>query len=372
MYRLWTGTNRLCGTQGDIISRIISLFKWHHKILRENFKNLALEAKNNLNLKNNDLIVDIGSNDGTLLKPFKELGFNVLGVEPSQAADLAIKSGINTEKTYFNKEQAIKIKQKYGNASVVTAANVFAHIHDVHEIVAGIKELCDDGGVFISESHYLLGLLKTVQYDTVYHEHLRYYSVIALQELFKKHDLEIFDVKHIPTHGGSIRVYTSKKGSRTIKSSVTKIIQEERDYGLLSSDNKCYIDFANNIKNSKLKLLNILTNIKLKGQKIFAIGAPSRASTLFSYVGLDETIIDGVMEVSNSHKLNKYMPGTKIPILDEEALYKEQPEYALFGSWHIAEELSEIIRNKGYKGKFIVPLPEPMIMENEMQEACVL
>ena len=181
------------------------------KILCDNFADLYKECKQLINLNSNDLIIDIGSNDGTLLANFQE-NHKVLGVEPTNVGELARKRGISTLQNYFSKQLADNILTSHGTAKVITAANVFAHIENIHAIIEGISVLLAEDGAFISESHYLLDLINTLQYDTIYHEHLRYYSLHSLQYLFNMHDLEIFHAKNIPTHGGSIRVYTARKG----------------------------------------------------------------------------------------------------------------------------------------------------------------
>src|SRR5471030_999011 len=164
------------------------------------------------------LVVDIGSNDGTLLSNFQNGGHRVLGIEPTDVGDIANARGIPTLKRYFGVDVARAVKSEYGPARIVTAANCFAHIEDVHAIVDGIVEMLTPDGVFISESHYLIGLLDTLQYDTVYHEHLRYYSVTSLKHLLEMHDLEVFNARPIPSHGGSIRVYAGRHGVNTVRS----------------------------------------------------------------------------------------------------------------------------------------------------------
>ncbi len=331
------------------------------RILRSNFADLRVESENLLELTKDKLVIDIGSNDGTLLSNFHESGYPVLGIEPSQAADVAMSRGINTLKTYFNRDIARKVAAERGKAQLITAANVFAHIGDIHSVVDGIVELLDENGVFVSESHYLLDLVDTVQYDTIYHEHLRYYSLGSLQYLLAAHGLEVFHIKRIPTHGGSIRVYSARKGERKILPSVQEQLAEEGRRGI--PDGSGLKDFRHRVIRSKNDLYELLAPLKRAGARIFGIGAPSRASTLINYVGLDDGILDAVMEVSSSHKLNKYVPGTRIPVLDESLLFKDQPEYALLLSWHIAEELATNLRKGGYKGKFITPLPEPRILD---------
>ena len=330
------------------------------RILRENFADLYQECNRLLTLQRDDLIVDIGSNDGTLLSNFKEGGHSVLGVEPSQAGELARERGIATVTAYFDARVVSQVKDEYGEARVVTATNVFAHIVDPHALVDNIVQLMRDDGVFVSESHYLLPLVETLQYDTIYHEHLRYYHLGALQTLFERHGLEIFSVKRIPTHGGSVRVYACGRGMYPIEPSVGENLAAEHEAGI--TDGSALETFAARVVDSKLALHALLAPIKKAGERIFGISAPSRASTLINYVGLDNGIIDSVMEVSNSHKLGKYIPGTRIPVFDEQMLLDEQPEYALLLSWHIADELMAILRKKGYRGKFILPLPEPRVV----------
>ena len=330
------------------------------RILRSNFADLLVESEGLLKLTKDKLVIDIGSNDGTLLSNFQEAGYPVLGIEPSQAADVAMSRGINTLKTYFNRDIAREVADKRGKAQLITAANVFAHICDIHSVVDGIVELLGENGVFVSESHYLLDLVETLQYDTIYHEHLRYYSLASLQHLLNAHDLEVFHIKRIPTHGGSIRVYSARKGKCKIKESVKEQLAVEDLCGL--TDGSALKDFRQRVIRSKIELYELLAPLKRTGARIFGIGAPSRASTLINYVGIDDGILDAIVEVPSSHKLNKYLPGTRIPVLEESLLLKEQPDYALLLSWHIAEELAVNLRKSGYKGKFITPLPEPCIL----------
>ncbi|MBB4376181.1 Methyltransferase domain-containing protein [Bradyrhizobium sp. Rc3b] len=331
------------------------------KILRENFAELYREASSLIKISVDDLVVDVGSNDGSLLINFKEGGHRVLGVEPSRAGEVARGRGIETLTDYFGVKLATRLRAERGAAKVITAANVFAHIGDVHNVTNGVVEWLAEDGVFISESHYLLDLVKTLQYDTVYHEHLRYYALGALEALLARHGLEVFHVKRIPTHGGSIRVYAARSGHYPIQASVAERRADEERFGL--TDGSALKTFAARVVHSKLTLYKLLAGLKKDCTSIVGIGAPSRASTLINYVGLDDGIMDSVMEVSGSHKLDKYIPGTRIPVIDEAALYRDQPDYALLLSWHIADELAANLRKRGYKGKFIVPLPEPRIIE---------
>lgn len=328
------------------------------KVLRDNFADLGEEARKIISLKADDLVVDIGSNDGTLLSNFISHA-KVLGITPEDIGKLAVARGIPTLQDYFRAETVAKVKKEYGKAKLVTAANVFAHIEDVNGVLDNIISLLRSDGVFLSESHYLYSLIKTVQYDTIYHEHLRYYSLASLEYLMESHGLEIFHVKQIPSHGGSIRVYAAKKGLYRKDKTVNEILTKEKE--VVTSMNNL-LKFKNKVVLSKLGLQALLFDIKKKKKTIFGISAPSRASTLINYLGLDQDILDCVVEIKGSYKIGKYIPGTKIPILDESILFKDQPDYALLLSWHIAEELMPKLKQKGFRGKFIIPLPKPRIV----------
>jgi SAM-dependent methyltransferase len=330
------------------------------RILRDNFTDLAREAAPLVGLKPGDLVVDIGSNDGTLLGNFKEAGYRVLGIEPSQAGEVARQRGVDTLTAYFDAATAAKVRTRHNAARLITAANVFAHIGNIHAAVDAIVDLLAPDGVFISESHYLLDLVETVQYDTIYHEHLRHYALGSLKRLLAEHGLEVFHVRRIPTHGGSIRVYAGRKGLRRIEPSVAEREAHEAKAGI--ADGSALDGFRRRVLASKLDLHALIAPLKRNGARIYGIGAPSRASTLINYTGLDDGALDCVLEISTSHKLDKYMPGTRIPVLDEAKLFADQPEYAMLLSWHIADELMAILRKKGYRGRFIVPLPEPRIV----------
>lgn len=330
------------------------------KVLRDNFSELYKECTKLIDLKSNDLVIDIGSNDGNLLNNFKK-NHEVLGITPEDIGKIAIKNGIPTILSYFTKDVVKQILKEYGKAKIITATNVFAHMKSVHEVIDNTLKLLKNDGVFISESHYLLSLVKSLQYDTIYHEHLRYYSLHSLQYLLGMHGLEIFHAKKIPSHGGSIRVYAARKNKYLIRESVNKLLDEEKD-SVISEKN--FSRFKKNVVLSKLKLNSLLLNIKRKGKTIYGISAPSRASTLINYTGIDDGVVDCVLEIKGSHKIGKYIPGTIIPVLEETKLHNDKVDYAILFSWHIADELMPKLKQKGFKGDFIIPLPNPKIIRN--------
>jgi len=330
------------------------------KILRENFADLAVESTHQLGLTGSEFVVDIGSNDGTLLQNFSKAGHRVLGIEPSDAAREANLAGIPTEQIFFSSTNAIEIRQRYGSAHLVTAANVFAHMPDVNDIVRAVLVLLDEHGVFISESHYLGGLLESLQHDTIYHEHLRYYSLKSIKWLLSAHGLEIFNIRRIPTHGGSIRVYAARAGMQPVSAAVHELLESEDSSGL--SDGSALLTFRRRVTNSKVALYSLLEPLLRSGLAIYGVGAPSRATTLINYLGLNDGILAGVFEVPNSKKVGRYIPGTRIPVISEDSLESCRPDFLLLLSWHIADELVGNLRSKGYRGRFIVPLPEPRII----------
>src|SRR5665213_1190143 len=240
------------------------------KILRDNFAELSREVAALYPLGPLDLVVDMGSNDGTLLSNFAARG-PVFGIEPTQAGELANQRGIPTLISFMNRQTARTALKQKGKAKMVAATNVFAHIEDIHEIVECILELLTDDGIFVSESHYLLALIDTLQYDTIYHEHLRHYSLTSLKHLLEMHGLEVIHARRIPTHGGSIRVYAARAGKYPVRPTVGEILGIEAVE--LTSD-KLH-SFRPKVVQSKLDLYALLKEIKGRGQRVYGIGAPS-------------------------------------------------------------------------------------------------
>src|SRR3989344_2329181 len=326
--------------------------------LRVNFKNLVDYLVGRFSLTSADLAVDIGSNDGTLLENYLPHGVKVLGIDPSSVASIAIKKGLPTMVDFFNEEVAIQALEKYGSAKIITATNVFAHVDALDSLMNGIVRLLADDGVFISESHYLLDLVTKMQYDAVYHEHLRYYSLKPLKLLFENFGMEIIDAEKITTHGGSIRVDAAKKGSHPVDPGVQERIKEEEEAGLYKLET--FIDYGKKAQETKLTLLQMIVELKRDRKRVVGIGAPAKGNTLLNYCLLDPDLIDYLVEKSTL-KIGLFAPGTHIPVVAEEKLFSEQPEYGLLLSWNIADELIPKIRNAGFKGKFIVPNPVPRI-----------
>ena len=328
--------------------------------LVKNLQSTGRTTCERMGVRAGSMVVDIGSNDGTLLKGFKSLGMKVLGVEPTNIADIANSEGIETIQSFFCESTGKEIRDKYGPVDIATAANMFAHVDKLGELIRGVEKMLSADGVFITESHYVVDLLETLQYDSIYHEHLKYYSVGSLKKLFSYYDFTVIDVDRINNYGGSIRVYAQKGKGRVERDSVKELLAMEKEMGI--DDGEIFAEFAMKVKDSKIKLKKMLANAKADGLTIAGIGCPGRAATLLSYCGIDKDTLDYVAEQSSSLKIGLYTPGTQLPIVDESRLIEQQPDICLMLSWHYYAPIVEKLREKGLKSKIIIPLPEPFIV----------
>lgn len=336
--------------KSSITKPLVKLLQGTSVYLRKKFK-----------FTKNPLAIDIGSNDGTLLKGFKKMKFETLGIEPTNISKIANKNGVKTVQRFFNLKTAKYISNKYKKASVITGTNLFAHVDKLNSFMKAVKILLDPKkGIFVTESHYAVDIVEDLQYDSIYHEHLRFYLVKPLVYLMEKHGFKIIDAIRIPNYGGSIRI--SATLNRNIKPSgnVKKLLDFEKKKNFYKKNK--YQKFYKDVIKSKNSLRKILLNIKKKGQNIVGIGCPGRSITLLSYCKINRDILDYIAEQNSSLKLNLYTPNTHIPVLDEENFFENQPEYALILSWHYGKSIMKNLRKKGYKGKFIVPLPFPKII----------
>ena len=304
------------------------------------------------------LIVDIGSNDGTLLGFFKKKGYKVLGIDPAkEIADKASKQGIETLNSFFNFDLSKFIIENYSKASVITANNVFAHCDDLNGLIKGVKNLLSQDGIFVFEVSYLVDVIEKTLFDTIYHEHLSYHSVAPLKEFFASNGMELFNVERINTHGGSIRGYARLRNNTKSKNiSVEELINLEKK---LSFDNKDFlIDFGLKIQNIKVELNNLLNEIKNKGKNIAGFGAPAKATTLMYQFGIDSDLIDFIIDDSPL-KQGLYTPGLHIPVYSSKMIKEKKPDYLLILAWNFASSI--INKHQDFKnlgGHFIVPLPK--------------
>jgi hypothetical protein len=286
-------------------------------------------------LNDGDLVVDIGANDGTLLRAFAMFkgGLRLVGVEPTNQAR-KMGDGIDVRREFFSPGLADALYKQYGPAKLITAANVLAHVPDVHGFLAGVTSLLSDQGLFVTENHDWASVAEGLQIDTIYHEHLRYYSLASLSYLLEMHDLSVADYQRVPIHGGSFRVTARKWQGRTLGLRAVAVARSL--YGMLDS--------------------------AATAGPVYGIGATTRATPLIHYTGIAK-FIDCVCEITGSEKIGTVMPGTTIPVVDEEKLLADQPPHALLLSWHLRDGLIPKLRSAGYKGKFIIPLPEPEITD---------
>jgi len=330
-------------------------------MLIRNFQELAALLKEKGLFEEGDLVVDIGSNDGTLLEQFKTYGPRLLGIEPTNAAKVANKNGLQTIQDFFSPAVARTIRKKHGPARVITAANVFAHINNVPALMQGIKALMDTKSTFISESQYLMDIVEKLEFDTIYHEHLRFYSLKPLTFLFKMHGLSLVDAERISAAGGSVRVY-AKKGVHPMSARAKKLIAAEVKAGLYSPE--ALVRFAAKVHTAKNDLTALLLDLKRKGAHLVGITSAARSNTLLRFANINETLLDYNGEKHGSPKIGMYTPGTHIPVVDEARILKDQPDYVVVLSWHIGQELMKKTRAAGYKGAFILPLPKAVVIKD--------
>lgn len=328
----------------------------------KHFEDYAKDVFEKLKLKRDDLIVDIGSNDGILLKPFQKLGAKVLGADPARKiAREATKAGIETLPKFFSQSLAEKIVKKYGKAKVITANNVFAHIDNLDEIIWAVKKLLTDDGVFIIEAPYLVVFLQKNLFDTIYHEHLSYFSLKPLVKLFQKHTMKVFDVVETLSHGGSIRVFVARENSkRQVKKSVAILLKKEQALGL---DNlQTYLKFAKRISQNRIALKKLLKKLKISGKSIVGYGAPAKGNTLLNYFKIGPEVLDYIVDDSR-YKQNLFTPGTRIPVVSPSRIKKDQPDYVFILAWNFAQPIMDKLSDyQKIGGHFIIPVPEPIIV----------
>lgn len=328
------------------------------------FEDYARSAFAKLKLTKGDLVVEMGSNDGVLLKPFKALGAKVLGVDPAQnIAERTNKAGILTIPQYFDSSVAGKIVDEHGKAKLLIGNNVFAHIHDLDEVLRAADTLLDTDGVFIIEFPYLVDFLKKNLFDIVYHEHLSYLAIKPLDQYFKAHNMQIFSVLKTPVHGGSVRLFVKRIVSKwPIDRSVTEFKRLETKEGL--SKLQTYLGFASHVKQNKKELTKLVRDLKKQNKKIAAYGAPAKCTTLMTYFGIDNNVLDYIVDDSPyKHKL--YTPGTNVPVVSPSLLTELPPDFLIILAWNFAESImaKPVARQFAENGgKFIVPVPTPTVV----------
>lgn len=298
------------------------------------------------------LCVDIGSNDGTLLAQFRDLGCDVMGVEPTDIARIARANRIPTIQNFFSEAVACSIFANHGPVHICTMTNVFAHMADLGECMRGVCAMMAEDGVLVIENHYLLDVLDGNQFDTIYHEHVRTYSLKALVRLFEQYGLKVFDVDRVPRYGGNIRAYVAKAGTRPVGSKVGELLAVEAMRGLGRGDT--WARFRRCVFDARFELMTFL---QCNRGHVAACSAPGRASTLLNFFGVTPDLLPWTGELDGSLKLGKYIPGCHVPIVHNRRLAEEQPEYVVLLAWHYAAEVASRLRREGVRAKLFAPLP---------------
>jgi len=325
-------------------------------------KELAGRVTRERALGHGDLVVEIASNDGYLLQYYQELGIEVLGIEPARnIAKVARERGIPTLTEFFGTELAGRLSREGKRASVVHANNVMAHVPDINAFASGLHSILADQGVALIEVPYLREMINRCEFDTIYHEHVFYFSLSSLVALFARHQLEVVDVEVIPLHGGSLLVSVARRGAKTpVAGRVTQMLEDEKRAGMTS--NAYYEGFSRRVQALRGELRRVLSELKAKGSRLAAYGAAAKGSTLLNYAGIGRETIDFVVDRS-PHKQGKFMPGVHLSIRPPSALLEERPDYVLLLTWNFKDEIlaqQEAFRRAG--GKFIVPLPSVSIV----------
>jgi 2-polyprenyl-3-methyl-5-hydroxy-6-metoxy-1,4-benzoquinol methylase len=323
--------------------------------LKTHFAALADDICQHHHLSQGSFVVDIGSNDGTLLTNFQKMGMHVLGIEPAKnVAQLAISNGIDTVNNFFGLEVAKALVAQHGPADVITATNVLAHITDLSDFLNGINCLMAADAIFVIEVPYLADLIANLEFDTIYHEHLSYFTLSSLNRLFTRFNLNITHASRINVHGGSLRIYV-RKGLHRTSQLVDKLLKSESDLKLDSLDT--YLEFANNIVELGKEIRSLLKSLKANGVNIVGYGAPAKGNVLLNYGQIGTDILDYIIDTT-PFKQGRYTPGMHIPILPPQQFYENQPDFAFLLAWNYADDiLQKEIAYRHSGGKFIIPVP---------------
>ena len=331
------------------------------KTLPAHFADTCRRIAEAYGLGQQDLVVDIGSNDGTWLKQYAPFGCRVLGVEAAgNVAAIALKAGVPTWNRFFNEACARDIRAQHGPAKIITAAGVFFHLEELHSVVRGIEALLAQDGVFVVQAIYLGGMVENTAFDQIYHEHLCYYTLKSLSALLERHGLEVFDVRWVPIHGGSIEAHVARRGVRPVGESVRCMHAEEvrKGFGEIGT----YRQFAQNVLSLRDRLVGLLRDYQGAGRSVWAYGAPAKGATLLNSFGIGPDLVQQAVE-RNPLKVGLSIPGVRIPIAEERS--DQRPDAYLVLAWNFIEEFLKNPVNQAFMvtgGEFIVPIPKVQVV----------
>jgi SAM-dependent methyltransferase len=326
----------------------------------EHARAYARQMRERLALSEESLVVELASNDGYLLQHFVQSGIPVLGIDPARnVAEAARDRGVETVVDFFGAKLAERLVAERGQADLVVANNVLAHVPDVSDFVEGMRILLDPEGVATVEVPHLVRLVDGLQFDTIYHEHYSYFSFHTLVRLFDRHGLQVFDVDELPSHGGSLRVHVRHPGGEA-KAGVVALLDREREGGYDSLDG--YRGFGERVAEAKRRLLELLIGLRREGSRIVGYGAPGKGNTLLNYCGIRTDFLDYTVD-RNPGKHGKFLPGTHIPIHPPEQIAETRPDYVLILPWNLKRELvAQLDYVREWGGRLVVPIPEPEVL----------
>lgn len=328
--------------------------------LQAHFKELSELLVKRFGLSSDNLVVDIGCNDATLLRHFARQGVRTLGVDPAQNL-ASLSSGVDRFTGYFTSRTASEIVREWGRADVITTTNTFPHIQNLQDFIQGIKLLLAPGGVFVVEAHYLVDLLEQAAFDTVYHEHVSYWALRPLNYLLEAYDLQVVDAERLPIHHGQLRVFIQRKEESWVRPSVGEILDLEKRVGLDRIET--FKNFAAQALETKRGLTRLLQELKTGGKRIAGYGAPAKASTLLEFLELGPETVEFIADKSPL-KQGRFTPGMHIEIVPPEKLLEERPDFVLLLAWNFEKEILE--QQAEYRrlgGRFIVPVPEARVVQ---------
>jgi len=343
----------------EIFNDEYAYFSSYSKSWLEHARQYSLKVIQRFAFDQDSLVVEIASNDGYLLRNFNEKGIKILGVEPcANVAKAAEEIGIPSLIKFFGVKMAEEMVEDGIRADLLVGNNVLAHVPDLNDFVKGMKTLLSPQGVITMEFPHLKKLIESNQFDTIYHEHFSYFSLLTVEKVFAAFGLVIFDVEEMPTHGGSLRIYARHDSdtSKPVLEAVNNLREQEIEAGF--KDTGVYARFAEQVKETKRKLLSFLIEVKRQGKTVVGYGAPAKGNTLLNYCGIGNDFIDYTVDLS-PHKQGLYLPGTHLPIFPPERINETKPDYVLILPWNLKEEvMNQMAHIREWGGQFVVPIPE--------------